>query len=143
MVSQKDFKLIELRIIELFKSVSLEPFKSKETIQHYLIYLLKNITYPCDLTGIEDFDWEEFYLLGPGSKYEYEKLKKTNPSYKDKFELISLDKKFNEWKGIIANVVRKSDKQKFKIPLAELETIDKKSKNYTLLDDYSVWFVNY
>ena len=37
MVSQKDFKLIELRIIELFKSVSLEPFKSKETIQHYLI----------------------------------------------------------------------------------------------------------
>jgi len=27
---------------------------------------------------IEDFDWEEFYLLGPGDDYEYEKLIKEN-----------------------------------------------------------------
>ncbi len=140
---QKDFKLIELRIEEMFKSASLEPYKSVETINYYKKYLIKNIRYPCEVTGIEDFDWEEFYLLGPGNKYEYEKLKKTNPSYTDNFELFSLQKKFDEWKGIVANVTRKTDQRKFKIPLAELVPTDKKSTSYLLLDDYSVWFVNY
>ena len=140
---QKDFKLIDLRIKEIFKSASLEPYKSIDTIQYYKEYLKTYISYPCELTGIEDFDWEEFYLIGPGSKYEYEQLKKTNPSYTDKFDLISLHEKFDEWKGIIANVIRKTDERKFKIPLAELVPIDKKSKNFTLIDDYSVWFVNY
>ncbi|MBC8321151.1 MAG: hypothetical protein H8E34_10545 [Bacteroidetes bacterium] len=63
--------------------------------------------------------------------------------FTDKFELISLQKKFDEWKGIVANVTRKTDQKKFNIPLAELVPTDKKSKNYMLLDDYSVWFVNY
>jgi len=143
MGNQKDFHIIKQRVEEIFKSVSLEPFKSIETIQHYKEYLSKSINYPCELTGIEDFDWEEFYLLGPGSECDYEKLKETNPSYTDKFDLISLQDKFEEWKGIIANVIRQTDKRKFKIPLAELVPTDKKSKNYILLDDYSVWFVNY
>ena len=77
------------------------------------------------------------------SSREYEKLKKFNPSYTDKFDLISLENKFDEWKGIVANVIRKTDQRKFKIPLAELVPTDKKPKNYMLLDDYSVWFVNY
>ncbi|MBC8321150.1 MAG: hypothetical protein H8E34_10540 [Bacteroidetes bacterium] len=80
MKNQKDFKLIELRIEEIFKSASLESYKSVETINYYKEYLMKNIRYPCEVTGIEDFDWEEFYLLGPGDEYEYEKLKKFNPS---------------------------------------------------------------
>ena len=143
MGNQKDFQMIKQRIEEIFKSVSLEPYKSIETIQHYKEYLSKSINYPCELTGIEDFDWEEFYLLGPGSEYDYERLKKTNPSYTDKFDLISLQNKFEEWKGVIANVIRKTDQRKFKIPLAELVPTNKKSKNFTLLDDYSVWFVNY
>ncbi|MBL7138789.1 MAG: hypothetical protein ISS17_08450 [Bacteroidales bacterium] len=134
---------LDYNIEEMFKSASLEPYKSVETINHYKEFLIKNIRYPCEVTGIEDFDWEEFYLLGPGSEYEYEKLKKFNPSYTDKFELISLQNNFDEWKGIVANVIRKTDQRKFKIPLAELVTTDKKSKNYMLLDDYSVWFVNY
>jgi hypothetical protein len=37
---------------------------------------------------------------------------------------------------------RVSDKKKFTLPLAELKAADKRSKNYQLLDDYSVWFVN-
>ena len=143
MGNQKDFTLIRLRIEEIFQSASLEAYKSVETIQYYKKYLSNNINFPCELTGIEDFDWEEFYLLGPGSEYDYEKLKKINPSYTDKFDLISLQDKFDEWKGIIANVIRQADKRKFKIPLAELVPTDNKSKNYTLLDDYSVWFVNY
>ncbi len=143
MGNQKDFKCINLRIEEIFRSVSLEPYKSIETIHFYEEYLAKSINYPCELTGIEDFDWEEFYILGPGSDDDYKRLKKTNPSYTDKFELISLQNKIEEWKGIIANVMRKTDQRKFKIPLAELVPTDKKSKNFTLLIDYSVWFVNY
>ena len=58
------------------------------------------------------------------------------------FELLSFDDEIYEV-GILVNVKRVSDKRKFVIPLAELEAGDKKSKNYQLLDDYSVWFVNY
>ena len=39
----------------------------------------KNLQFPLEVTGIEDFDWEEFYILGPGEKKEYERLKKHNP----------------------------------------------------------------
>ena len=45
--------------------------------------------------------------------------------------------------GISVNVKRVSDKRKFTLPLADLESTDKQSNNYQLLDDYSVWFVNY
>jgi hypothetical protein len=46
-----------------------------ETINIYKEYLDQNLSYPIELTGIDDFNWEEFNLLGPGSKKEYEKLK--------------------------------------------------------------------
>ena len=39
-------------------------------------------------------------------------------------------------------VRRRSDNREFWLGLSELEATDKKSKNYQLLDDYSVWFVN-
>ena len=143
MRSQKDFRSIELRIQEIFTPEFPEPYKTVETIAYYKSYLKKNLQYPFEVTGIEDFDWEEMYLFTPFLKDEYEQLKKTNPSYKDNFELISLQEKFEEWKGILANVVRKTDQKKFAIPLAELVATDKRSRNYMLLDDYSVWFVNY
>ena len=52
--------------------------KSSETIVKYLHYLKKNIEFPCIVTGLEDFPWEEKYVFGPGNKKEYEKLKKVN-----------------------------------------------------------------
>ena len=96
-----------------------------------------------ELTGIEDFNWEEFYIFGPGSKREYEILKKTRPSYTDIYVLNSIDNEYNGHFGLIANVTRKSDKKNFQIPLADLKAIDIKTRNYQLLDDYSVWCVNY
>ncbi|MGA9539376.1 MAG: hypothetical protein WBR24_26015 [Desulfobacterales bacterium] len=39
----------------------------------------KNIEFPCIVTGLEDFPWEEKYVFGHGNKKEYEKLKKDNP----------------------------------------------------------------
>jgi hypothetical protein len=46
---------------------------------HHKEHIPKHINYPCEVTGIEDFDWEECYLLGPGSEFEYEKIKKNQP----------------------------------------------------------------
>lgn len=99
--------------------------------------------FPCHLTGIEDFSWEERYVFGYGSKTEYEKLKKTQPSYTDTFEFIGFDDEINGGYGILVKVKRVSDKRKFTLPLADLKSTDEQSKNYQLLDDFSVWFVNY
>lgn len=108
-----------------------------------LVYLQKNLEFPCYLTGIEDFSWEERYVFGGGNQKEYEKLKKTQPSYKDTFECIDFNRETDEGYGISVNVKRVSDKRKFTLPLADLESTDKQSNNYQLLDDYSVWFINY
>jgi hypothetical protein len=119
------------------------PEVTDGTLKEYLVYLQKNLEFPCYLTGIEDFPWEERYVFGEGHQEEYEKLKKTQPSYKDTFECIDFNRETNEGYGISVNVKRVSDKRKFTLPLADLESTDKPSNNYQLLDDYSVWFVNY
>ncbi|MBT8342980.1 MAG: hypothetical protein HKP58_01580 [Desulfatitalea sp.] len=109
---------------------------------NYLDYLKEHIKLPCRLTGIEDFPWEEYYVMGPGSKKEYEKLKKKQPSYTDFFTLIRFDNDLDDTNSIWVEVERLTDKRKFKLPLADLEATDKDTKNYQLLDDFSVWFTN-
>jgi len=113
-----------------------------ENLKKYFHYLNENIGFPCIVTGIEDFRWEEFYVLGPGDQKEYEKLKKTRPSYTDEYKILSIDGYDLDY-GILVNVRRISDRKKFTLPLEDLEAVDKKSNNYQILDDYSVWFVNY
>jgi hypothetical protein len=103
----------------------------------HLVYHLFSL-WPCQLTGIEDFDWEEYYVLGPGDEGEYEHLKKTRPSYRDRFNLISLEDEPDEGTGILAKGQRVSDKKRFTLPLAELKTTERKSPNCRLLDDYAV-----
>jgi hypothetical protein len=44
---------------------------------------------------------------------EYAKLKKTNPSYTDKFEFIEVVNEFDDWKGINVSVERISDERFF------------------------------
>ena len=118
--------------------------KSTETIQKYLNYLKENIEFPCIVTGLEDFPWEEKYVFGYGNKKEYEKLKKENPSYKDKFEILDFikDEDYND-EQIFVRAKRLSDQKEFMLELDYLKAVDNKSKNHQLLDDYSVWYVNY
>ena len=118
--------------------------KSNGTIAKYLHYLKENIEFPCIVTGIEDFPWEEKYVFGYGNKKEYEKLKKENPSYKDRFEILDFieDEDYND-DQIFVSTKRLSDQKEFILELDYLKAVDKKSKNYQLLDDYSVWYVNY
>ena len=107
-------------------------------------YLKEQIEKPCLLTGREDFRWEEYYVIGPGDKKEYEELKKTKPSYTDTFEFQEFDNNYyNVEKGLFIWTKRVSDGKKFPLPLEELEAVDNRSKNYILFEDYSYWFVNY
>jgi hypothetical protein len=136
-----EYEKQEKRIIVILGIKKLDV--TRKTLSTYLKYLKNHVEIPCQLTGIEDFEWEEAYVFGFGSKREYEELKKTQPSYTDKFSLIDfIDDIDDEYDGIFVNVQRLSDKKQFILPLADLKSTDKKSKNYQLLDDYSVWFVN-
>jgi len=89
------------------------------------------------------FAWEEYYTFGPGSERKYEKLKKKRASYTDMFELLSFDDDYDEDYGLVINVRRLSDKKKIALTLSDLKASDEQSRNYELLDDFSVWFVNY
>jgi hypothetical protein len=114
-----------------------------ETLKIYLQYIKNNIDVECEVTGIEDFEWEEYYIIGPGSKKEHDRLRKTRPSYMDRYKIIEFEDEPEEDHGILVNVRRISDRKEFTLPLADLETTDKKNPSYQILDDYSVWFVNW
>ncbi|HQX49483.1 MAG TPA: hypothetical protein PLR25_06225 [Planctomycetaceae bacterium] len=111
-------------------------------------HLENSLKLPCDVTGSEDFRWEEYYVIGPGDPKEHERLRKNQPSYRDVFELLAIeDDVVSEWmmfrgEDVAGHVRRRSDGKEFHLGLAEIKAVDKKSKNYQLLDDYSVWLVN-
>jgi hypothetical protein len=136
-----DTKAQETRIEQILGEDYLNV--SDESLEMYRSYLQKNIVIPCELTGIEDFRWEEFYILGLGDKKEYEELKKTRPSYQDVYTFISFDDQIEDVYGLMVKVKRISDRKHFVLPLADLKETDKKSPNYRLIDDYAVWHVNY
>ncbi len=135
------FDAHEKRIYSIIADKSLSI--SITTLQKYLDYLKKNITKPCILVGIEDFDWEEPYITGSMKRDKYEELHKINPSYTDEMELIDFEEVDDEDDDIYVKVQRISDEQIFSMALSELEPKDKKSKNYEILDDFAIWIVNY
>jgi hypothetical protein len=119
------------------------PEVTDDALKTYLQYIKDNLDDACEITGIEDFEWEEYYFFGPGSKKEHEKLRKTRPSFMDRYKIIAFDNEPDEDYGILVNLRRISDGKKFTLPLADLKATDKKNPSYQMLDDYSVWFVNW
>ncbi len=114
-----------------------------ENLVRYLAYLKKNLRLPCNVTGREDFPWEEEYVIGDGSKKEYQRLKKTQPSYTDIFEIKQFKDSVYHDEGILVEVKRLSDNKEFVLPLVDLVTSDEDSRNNEFLDDYSTWFINH
>ena len=120
-----------------------------EAMSMFYAHLRQHLVLPCDVTGTEDFRWEERYVLGPGDPKEYARLKKSQPSYRDYYELLRIEQDVvSEWMlfagdDIAAHVRRKSDGKEFVLGLAELRTVDKSSSNYRHLNDYAVFLVNY
>jgi len=108
----------------------------------YLEYLRKHLVLPIIVTGREDFPWEEPYVFGGWSKREYEKLKKTNPSYTDTFEIQLLDSP-NGYEDIVVKARRVSDGKVFAIGLSWLRCENKDSEAFTIVDDYGFWHTNY
>lgn len=100
--------------------------RTMQNASRYRSYLLKNLSLPIIVTGTEDFPWEEPYVIGGWDQREYEKLKKTNPSYRDTFELQALGPP-NEHEDIIARVKRLSDGRVFEIELSWLCCDDEES----------------
>ncbi len=120
------------RIVEALGETT-TPKVNLENLEKYRDFLEANIESPCYLTGIEDFDWEEFYVFRPGDEGEYKELKKTRPSYTDVFEFMGFHEMLSDNRGIFANVQRRFDDKKFVLPLADLKATDNNSKNYQLL----------
>ena len=119
-----------------------------EAVGTFYEYLETHLSLPCEVTGIEDFDWEEFYVFGPGSQEEYDQLRKTQPSFQDRYTLLEITRDGgSKWmlfpgEDLVAHVRRLSDGKEFWLGLAELKVTDRKSQNHQLLDDYSVWLIN-
>ena len=125
-----------------------EDLDFDEAVGTFFEHLKVNLQLPCDVTGIEDFRWEEPYILGVWDRAEHERLKKTQPSFEDRYKLLSIDRDtVSEWmlfrgEDIAAHVRRIPDGRKFVLGLSELEATDPTSANYQLIDDYAVWLVN-
>lgn len=139
---ERIYKILALEVGEDDDSAAVND----KNLEKYLEYLKKELIFPIIVTGIEDmgcFGWEEIYNLGPESKTEYENLKKKFPSFTDKYELLNFNEDFDEDEGLTVDVQRISDKKKFTLPLADLKTVEKNSKNSQLLDDYAIWHTNF
>ena len=118
-----------------------------QPLERYCAHLQASLKLPCDVTGSEDFRWEEYYVFGPGDPEEYKQLRQGKPSYKDVFELLRVeDAGRSVWaispEDLTASVRRRSDGKKFSLGLSDLKTVDRKSPNHQLLKDYAIWFVN-
>ena len=133
------------RISQVFGTDEIPRMEGK-TLHIYFEYLKERLDCPCLLTGIESirfFGWEERFEFGYGSQAEYERLRRQEGSYKDKYELKEFDATVDEEWDILVKVQRIPYRKRFEIPLSQLQAVDKSSGNYQLLNDYTVWYVNW
>jgi hypothetical protein len=120
----------------------------EDQVKTFYEHLLKSLELPCQVTGTEDFQWEERYVFGAASVEEYRRLRKDRPSYQDKYDLLAIKTGVvSEWmmfygEDIGAHVKRKSDGKEFWLGLSELKGIASKSKNKQLIHDFAVFFIN-
>ncbi|MEG4012811.1 MULTISPECIES: hypothetical protein [unclassified Microcoleus] len=134
-------KKFETQIKKILRNKNINS--TRDNSIKYLEYIKQHIQCPCQVTGIEEFEWEEEYTMGLGSKKEYARLKKTQPSYTDKFIIDRVEDFVVTEDGIFARVQRVGDRKRFILLLAELKAVDVISPNHQLLQDYAVWWINY
>lgn len=132
----------EQRLKEVFGDDKV-PRVSRKTLTEYQLYLVKHLSPGCVVTGREDFLWEEFYVEGPGDSREYEELKKEKPSYSDRYRLLKILAQSSARNDLMAFVERLSDGKQFELELSWLEAVDNPSRDFTLLEDFASWQVNW
>lgn len=90
----------------------------RNTIEAFLMHINNSLTLPCEVSNMEHDDGEKYLII------EIEDIGDT-------------------MYGLTCKVKPVSNKRRRHVfGLAELEATDKESKNYEILDDYSVWFWN-
>ena len=129
-----DSEMSDIRIEAILGKDNLDVYN--DSLFMYISYLEENMVLPCALTGIQSFSWEDFYVLGPGDKKQYEELKKTRPSSRDIYKFMSFDDMIDDDDGLLVKINSISDNNKFVLPLLDLKTTDKESPNYVLISDY-------
>ena len=140
--------------MEQFKRIDKILLKSQDKtwesdILCWFEHLKQELKFPIEVTGIEDFRWEEIYIFNPQYSDEYNKKKLTQPSYTDHYILKNIcmgegtNWMLSPHDDICAMVIRKKDKKEFVLGLSELESVNKSDSSYQKLDDYSVFFYNY
>ena len=107
--------------------------RKRKLSKAYFKHLKANLQLPCEVTGIEDFHWEEPYVIGGWSQQEYKRLKKTQPSYTDKYDLLDIKQAvYSEWMMFSEDIIRpcaaEEDGKEFDLGLTELRVTDKKSR---------------
>jgi hypothetical protein len=119
-----------------------DRYRNGDNAERYRAYLLEHLSFPIQVTGLEDFPWEEPYVLGVWDRAEYEELKKVRPSYTDTFDLNGLEPP-DDRDDITAHIRRVSDGQRFEIGLSWLKAQNPKDPFAQLLEDYGIWHTNY
>ncbi len=112
-----------------------------DNAQRYMDHLRRVLKLPLRVTGREDFPWEEPYVIGDWSQAEYRKLKETQPSYTDKFDLFELAEP--EEDEVVARIRRISDGKGVAVGCSWLECVKKKEEAFQVLEDYAMWYANY
>lgn len=113
---------------------------NKKNLKIYFDHLQKNLRKPIILKVLEETPWDILHFIGH-ALHSSEVLKSKIPLIKDKFEFIELVNDFDEQYGLYAMVERLNDRKHFKLVLFELMCVEKNSKNYELINDYSDWFL--
>jgi hypothetical protein len=134
-------KIREQRIAEIVGADNLTVTLKSLTL--YRDHLRRNLDTPCIMTWLEGFPMKENPVFGYDDETKYEPPKEKQPSHKDIYELKRFEELIDEVHGILVKVKRIHDNQRFILDLASLKGLEETSKNYKLLDDYSVWFINY
>ncbi len=137
-----DFEQQERRIQTILGQTDI-PTVTYQKLQQYFSFLKEHLDLPVEVTGIEDFHWEEYYVFGPGSAKEYKQLRKTRPSYQDSYQLLRFQEDYDDGYGLIVRLQRKGDRKHFDLPLADLKTTDESVAQSQMIDDYVTWFVNW
>ena len=106
------------RIGKILRGVN--PDNEMKCLTRWSEYLDENLNFP--IAAVVD-ETDDFGPIRDGDKVSIKSL----PHLEDMY-------------GIIAEV--RLGRNKYAIPLCELEVIDKNSPNYQLIDDYRVWFAN-
>jgi len=72
----KDINKQKERIAKIFPKEIEDIFKCSETLEKYREFLISKLDNPVEVTGIEDFDWEEFMFLDLEVKKNMKGLRK-------------------------------------------------------------------